>query len=426
MFVLEVFKSFRQKFGDSISHKILSSPFTYSFARRLLVRKRHYSLKALSEITDFGLQQAGEAYRGKKPVAWITAFFPTELVYAMGMVPFTPEIAAASAAALDLAPDLMQRAKEAGFDPDTCSFHRCAGGGSLEGLFPKPDVLLASSHLCDGAPQLFRYLSRNLQRPLYVADVPAYPDEESEKYLARQLENICFSMEESGRCKLDWDRLQEAIHNVNRARTAQLLLSHLRRENPSPLWGSEGLVTVFLTLQGEGFRRTAELWENLAREAKERLEKGIPGEEERHRLVWLHFKPFYSNELFQHIENNLGMKSVCEEFTSVFWEPLDPETPFLSLARKMLSNPSLGPTQRRLDWVTQLAREHKANGVVHFSHWGCRQAVGGTLMLKDGLQREGIPFLSLDGDCVDARSFPPEQARTRLESFAEMLEGAVI
>ncbi len=421
MFPLEAYKIFREKFGSSLSRKILASPYTYSFARRLFLKRTNYSLQSLREVMDFGLEQTAEAYQGKKPVAWITAFFPTELVHALGMVPFTPEIAAASAAALNLAPDLLHHSHEKGFSSDGCSFHRCAGGGALEDLFPLPHILLASSHLCDGAPQLFRYLAQHLRRPLHLLDVPALPNGEAETYLAGQLEKLCASLEETCGIRLNEERLREALENSNRARSAQIKLSRLRREKPSPIWGSEGMTTVFLFLQGEGHARTAEIWEGMAREAEERLQKGIPGGAEKHRLVWLHLKPFYANDLIHHMENNLGMKSVCEEFTEVFWEPLDPHKPFLSLARKILSNPSLGPANRRLHWVLHLVRTYEAQGVVHFSHWGCRQAVGGTLLLKEKLRREGIPFLSLDGDCVDARSFPPGQALTRLESFAEML-----
>jgi benzoyl-CoA reductase/2-hydroxyglutaryl-CoA dehydratase subunit BcrC/BadD/HgdB len=42
-------------------------------------------------------------------------------------------------------------------------------------------------------------------------------------------------------------------------------------------------------------------------------------------------------------------------------------------------------------------------------------------MIRDAVNDEGVPFLDLDGDCVDPRSHSEEQYRTRLESFAEIL-----
>lgn len=38
-------------------------------------------------------------------------------------------------------------------------------------------------------------------------------------------------------------------------------------------------------------------------------------------------------------------------------------------------------------------------------------------MIKDALQKKGVPMLIFDGDCVDARNYSEGQARTRLEGF---------
>ena len=141
------------------------------------------------------------------------------------------------------------------------------------------------------------------------------------------------------------------------------------------------------------------------------------------RLLWLHLKPYYDNMLMDLLEDKLQCRIAFEEMNYVHWEPLDPEKPFLSLARKLLGHPSLGPIEKRLALIERLSAAYQVQAVVQFSHWGCRQAVGGSLYLKEELAKKGIHFLSLDGDCVDRGSFPPGQTQTRLESFIEMITG---
>ncbi|MBW2059375.1 MAG: 2-hydroxyacyl-CoA dehydratase, partial [Deltaproteobacteria bacterium] len=66
---------------------------------------------------------------------------------------------------------------------------------------------------------------------------------------------------------------------------------------------------------------------------------------------------------------------------------------------------------------------YEVDGVIHFSHWGCRQSCGGASVLADVLKDQGIPCLILHGDGGDPSNYSPEQTRTRLEAFVEMLDG---
>jgi benzoyl-CoA reductase/2-hydroxyglutaryl-CoA dehydratase subunit BcrC/BadD/HgdB len=69
----------------------------------------------------------------------------------------------------------------------------------------------------------------------------------------------------------------------------------------------------------------------------------------------------------------------------------------------------------------RLARSYRADGVVHFSHRGCKALTGGFPFVARALRAAGIPVLELSGDCVDDRSAAAAPWRSRLEAFAEML-----
>ncbi len=457
-------KIFKEKLKGNFGRKVFSSPYTYRLARELFLRGGNFNFEAKKKLMDMALQQAAEAYQGQRPVVWTSAFFPGELLYFFDLVPFAPEVASATAASLELAPYLLRHADELGLSSDSCSFHRCAAAGTSQEYFPLPDFLAASSHLCDGAPRLFQYMARRYRSPLYLLDVPVRTDEEAEHYVARQLEGMVRNLESQQGKKLTAEKIEEVFHYANQAREYQLEVARLRQQVPCPLNGEEGLGFVYLLLMGEGHPRTPEIYRTLVQElqqqrknnhltgaskeeAARRVERGIEGslegslegnlegslngnlkdgaaEEEAYRLIWMHLRPYHSADMIQYLEQELKMKIVMEEMNLVYWPPLDPSQPFLSLARKVLSHPGLGPIRRRLDAVEKMVEDHRAHGVVHFSHWGCRQAVGGTMYLRKQLVNRGIPFLAVDGDCVDQGSLPWGQVRTRLDSFQEVLEQA--
>jgi benzoyl-CoA reductase/2-hydroxyglutaryl-CoA dehydratase subunit BcrC/BadD/HgdB len=59
--------------------------------------------------------------------------------------------------------------------------------------------------------------------------------------------------------------------------------------------------------------------------------------------------------------------------------------------------------------------------VVHFSSAACRHANASFRLIKDALAKRDIPFLVLDGDMSDERSYSAERTRSSLESFIELM-----
>ena len=419
-------KIFREKLKGKLSRKLFASKGTYKLAKEVFINRSNYDYKARKLLTGMALDQAAEAYHQTKPVAWTSAFFPSEMLYLFDMVPFAPEAAAGTSATFDLAPDLLKKSDQMGLSSDSCSFHRCAAAGTALEFFPLPDYLMASSHLCDGAPRLFQYMAYQYSKPLYLLDVPFRRDEQALDYVAEQLAEIAYNLEQQTGKKLTDERIAEVFDRSNQARHYKLEANHMRREIPSPLNGEEGLSYVYLTLLGQGHPDTPEIYRTLADELKAKTQSSLTndcsGEMEKHRLIWMHLRPYHSTEMISYMEKELGQKIVAEEMNNVYWPALDPKDPFRSLAHKVLSHPALGPIDQRVQSIEEMANDYRAHGVIHFSHWGCRQSVGGTLYMKKKLREKGIPFLALDGDCIDGDSFPWGQALTRIEGFNEVLE----
>lgn len=386
-----------------------------------MATSRGYACQALRTMALEGAKQVRSWYRQERPVVWTTAFVPTEILYALNLAPFAVEVAAALATSLGLAPRLLAAAERAWYSADLCSFHRCALGGAVEDLWPRPVAMVASSHLCDGAPRLFHNLGRIYRVPVWIIDVPAERGPDAEAYLAGQLEALANWLAELTGAKLTAAGLQLALSRSNEARHWLALANQHRRSSPSPLPGERALDFLWMGFMGQGSEAAVRIYRQLAAELAARVAGGQGGlAEQRHRLLWLHLKPYYPVEIWRQLAC-AGAVVAFEEYNHVYWPELEPGRPWISLAKKMQSHFALGPVERRVQTIKALVKDYACDGVVHFAHWGCRQSNGAARVLKEALQAEGVPCLILPGDCLDSRNYAAGQTFTRLGAFLELL-----
>jgi len=367
---------------------------------------------------EFNLRLAGLLYSSSKWVVWANIFVPPELIWGLGFVPFYPEIAAAVVANLGLSSEALRLADQSGVPRDLCSFHRVAMGLAEAGFFPKARAFVAVNYPCWTAGVFLAWEAYRQNLPFFLIDMPAECDEDSVLYLARQLEEAARSLAMIKKSRYHIRGLREAIKLSNEAHSLALEAMEMRKRIPAPLKGSKmighlGLIAyLFGSPYGVAYYRALR---DYIEGSQEQKEQGI-------RLYWMHLKPFYPTNLFELLENERKAVIVFEEYSSIWWEPLREDEPFLSLARKMLSHPSLGSVGRRTAKVLADVEAFKADGVVHFNHWGCRQSQGAMAILRRKLREEGVPLLELEGDCIDENGYQEGQLRVRLEAFLESIK----
>jgi benzoyl-CoA reductase/2-hydroxyglutaryl-CoA dehydratase subunit BcrC/BadD/HgdB len=402
---------------------MVRSPTSYRLLRPIFdLASRRDDNEAFKVWVRFLLDITRRAYARKQPVIWMNAFSPVEIAYALGAVPFMPEIIASLVAYLGWSQHAIARA-DAQMSGDLCSFYRCAMGLVLEGYLPSPDLVVSSSHLCDGSNKFFHHLSRVYGVPHLMLDPPYHDGSGSRFYMKAQLKAL---MERSGNIlgrPANEEDLSRVLCLSNQARDFIARINQLRRARPSPLPGSEGLSY----LAGMGFYAVGSKWgvrffKTLLRQIREKVslhEGHLP--EERFRLLWLHhIRPYYRNDIFETLaERHVAVS--FEEVNYLYWPPLDPAKPWESLAEKILSNVWAGPLERRMEAIGEMVENYGIDGVIHFSHWGCRQACGGAGVICDWLKSKGIPSIILPGDGADPDNYSPGQTRTRLQALVEML-----
>lgn len=402
--------------------KLLRWPPVYTLGR-LLVQKGvvKFPYRSTALTVDYALDQFRKTYSGRFPSVWTTAFFPTELLHALDISIFSPEVASGVAAGMGFQREFLHEGENRWWGRDNCAFHRCAMGGIHLNFFPRPLAYCASSHLCDGGYLLFANLARKENLPNLLMDVPRHNDKKAREYVVSQLQDMLTSLQEISGQALDPDRLEEAVSNAERARQAMSKVNQLRVDPASPIRSAEAFGFLYLYFTGLGSREMPEIYETLAGELEEKIQTGtITGERPRYRLLWLHLKPFYRNDLLDYLEEK-GARIIFEEFNHVYWGAMDEKRPLDSIADRMLSHFIYGDISQRLKVIKALAERYKVDGVIHFSHWGCHQNSGSLRIIRDFLRKEGLPFLSLDGDCIDDRNYAGGQMQTRIDGFLEML-----
>ena len=361
------------------------------------------------------------AYEPDRKVVYTAIYaFPMELLSAFDVAPFDFEIASSMLATTELGVPTMKEAEDRGYAMDVCSFHRTALGASFNEYFPAPEILLTTSYYCDQKAKTNEILALLHGKESFLLSVPAEVSSASVAYVEKQLRQVADRLGEITGQRLDEDRLKEAVRSSNRARKSHLELLELLKHRPAP-WGDGQLIAF--AINGPMFNGT-EIKERLNQAFLDRIKKKIAAGRLRtdaHRLYWFAWLPTYASNLFDTLREYDVAVPLCETFR-VFWDEIDEDRPFEGLALKCLQNPFVGPVTRRTRGLDRIAEEYSLDGAILFATPACRQANAAYRHLKDSLERHGLPFLLLDMDISDPRGYSPEQIRTRLEGFIELLE----
>ncbi len=388
--------------------------------KALVTPKGAFSLRADKRYTLFLYDHARRFFSGKRGVL-TSLFAPTELVYAFGLVPFSLEMFSGLAAAIGIAPAMLGRSDGLWISTDLCSFHRAYMGLADAGLIPKPLFLLATSFTCDGTFKSFSMVSHRLESPLLFLDSPYEDSEEGVRYLAGQLVRTKERMEEITGRKLRSEDLERSFSHSNSAREVFVRIGEARKASPPVAYGEDFMKLVLVWGNLFGNSKGKKVFSGYLDEIERRRAAGDFVPQAKRRILWLHLKPYFENDLVGYVEREHGAVVVFEEINQVYWDALDIRAPWESLARRLLNNYWVGPLHRRLYKISRMIDEYRVDGVIHFAHWGCRQSNGAVRLIKDAVLKKGVPFLNIDADCVEEKNLADGQMKTRIDGFMELL-----
>ncbi|MBM3712951.1 MAG: 2-hydroxyacyl-CoA dehydratase, partial [Actinobacteria bacterium] len=384
-----------------------------------------FSSQSDKYLNIVSIKNIKKSYNKKSPTAYGSLFLPYELFHSLEIVPFLPEVIAGFTGGLGITDRTLKEASSKWYTPDLCTFHRCASGAVELDLFPIPPLLICATLACDAAQKTFYIDAKKygIEDNFYLVDVPYEKNSKSISYLAEQFKMISKDISTKLQKNLDFARLENTIKLSNEFRYWALKVNDLRKELSVYPKNFNGLNFIFPFHGLAGTKDAVILYKNIYRELKKLLDKQKNKKiktDRIKRLLWLHLKPYYKNEIFTLLEKNNYILAF-EEINYVYWPELDSENPFESLALKTLSHPLNGSAQNRVDMIMEIVKDYRIDGVVMFSHWGCRHSNGSGRIIKDSLKKIDIPTLILDGDCLNKNNSSSGQITTRLQGFMEII-----
>jgi benzoyl-CoA reductase/2-hydroxyglutaryl-CoA dehydratase subunit BcrC/BadD/HgdB len=246
------------------------------------------------------------------------------------------------------------------------------------------------------------------------------------------MKNMFSFVEEQLKCKLDWDRMREAIGYSNQALKYIHKLTDLRKNVPSPLaaWDILAYREAIVCLLG-----TPELADWLRRRyefASRLLEKGERErrQEEKIRLVWVGNPPNTTPQILDWLEAEYGAVVVAfmwsEYHTVAIDNGGDISKMLEGLASRCMNYP-MGrhgrmPVDYFVEEVVKMADDYKADALVFAGHTGCKWNWASALLVKDIVRdRLGIPILSYEFDSIDPRFLPEEGVRAKFSEFFKLV-----
>jgi benzoyl-CoA reductase/2-hydroxyglutaryl-CoA dehydratase subunit BcrC/BadD/HgdB len=378
------------------------------------VARKRYAL----EVARLGVK----LFHPDSRVAWCGIAVPFDLLNAMGVTSCYVEFVGAMLASTGGVEPMLEVAEQNGYSTDSCSYHRSVLGAASQGLMPEPDFLVGTSAPCAGGLAVIENLAKHFDKPLHVIHIPAHRGPEAVRYLAEQYRTTAdFVAEHSGR-PLDMDAVRVALERTNQMRELMVEINRLAAHTPTPARRKDMInlgIVLALFYGTEGGLEVAQAYRDELAQVLERRPADAP--RELVRLMWLQNRIQFKHPLLDFLYDDLGAAVVADELNDVPWEPLDPDEPFVGMAKRALSIPLVGKVDMRIERLRVLARQNQVDGAINPTQWGCRQGSGARGLIRDALRSDGVPVLNLEVDCVDPRSFAEGQLKTRLEAFVEML-----
>jgi benzoyl-CoA reductase/2-hydroxyglutaryl-CoA dehydratase subunit BcrC/BadD/HgdB len=317
-----------------------------------------------------------------------------------------------------------------GFPDHLCGAQTGSAGFMLDGVLPRPDILLNTSAPCDASNMMYEYVAHKFNIPLIVVEAPYTKNERGLKFAIGEIKRAIEELERLTGNTLDEDKLRECCNNSNEAIKYFLKLEELRRLRPMPDPGwHRPADTIFLIQLGTPM--AAAYFKSVYEAVKARADKGlgvIPEGKKEKRLAWGYAWMAYDLPFFDWLEEEHGATYTADCLT---YMPFDVglintssvESMIEGIAWRFMNMPMGRQTMGFSDvWVNDfvnVVKLFKADALIIAGHMACKHFWALNKLLSDEVkERTGVPTLRFEVDMFDKRFTPgPEMRRIMTEYF---------
>lgn len=418
--VIEMFGNHIYKLTQSNPEKTLKQlSFVYTaaglqckyFPTKLLLPARQYMQWAAAD-------SAIKPLKNSQNSAIVSLYLPCELLHAMGIYQMFPEALSCYLAAAGSEKIFIETAENNGIPKTLCSYHKAFIGLAESGVLPKPKFIINTSLACDVNHLSFRRVADYYNVPHFMIDVPLQYNESNLQYVENQLHQMVDFIEENSAFRLDERKFSEVIARSKNTIKNFREIIELRKDRYLSDEMTSQMLSIFATHIMLGTEETEKYSADMIKQlsACPKTQKGV-------RLLWVHTLPYWQDALRDLINFTDRCEIVaCDMVFDALDVNLDEENPYRYMADRLLRNTVNGTRDNRINAVLKYAKKLKADGVVWYCHWGCKQTAGSSAAAKAVFEESGLPTLILDGDGCNSQNVNDGQTVTRMEAFLELLE----
>lgn len=278
---------------------------------------------------------------------------------------------------------------------------------------------------CDGKKKAWEILNEHI--PTYVMELPQKKNAKDSHLWEEEVKEFASFIERETKVKLTAENLAHGIQTINNKRQALQRLADLRKHSPAPIHGLDVLLINQLSFFDDPVRFAAQvnvLCDELDQRAKEGI--GVVPDDAPRILVTGTPQPLPAWKLHALIEQ-AGAVVVGEEtctgeryYKDVTESADNVDDMLANIAKRPLkvNCACFTPNKGRLDDITHMAENLKADAVIDFSLQFCQTYGVESYFVGKEMEKRRIPFLRLESDFSEEDQ---GQLLTRIEALLEMI-----
>ena len=385
----------------------------------------------LGKIAGDAFKDAIAAKAAGKPVAWVSSNFPVEIPETLGLATAYPENQAAGIAARGAGERMCTVAEEEGYSNDICAYARVSLAYAKLKECPEqdvamPDVLLCCNNICNCMIKWYENLSKELNIPMIMLDIPFNPDYEVSdaevQYVTAQFWDAVHQLEKLFDLKWDDKRFEEVTGFSCRSSRAWLAATECARYVPSPFNGFDLLNHMAVMVTARGKKEAGEAMETLLKEYEDNHKNGKSTfrTEEKYRIMFEGIACWPYLRVTSHGLKDRGINMVTTIYADAFG--FDYHS-FDEMIRAYCSVPNAINLEKSRDKRIKLCKDNHVEGLLVHTNRSCKLWSGFMYEMSRQIGEAcGIPVASFDGDQADPRNFYEAQYDTRVQGLMEIME----
>lgn len=385
----------------------------------------------LGKIAGDAFKDAIAAKAAGKPVAWVSSNFPVEIPETLGLATAYPENQAAGIAARGAGERMCTVAEEEGYSNDICAYARVSLAYAKLKECPEqdvamPDVLLCCNNICNCMIKWYENLSKELNIPMIMLDIPFNPDYEvsdaEAQYVTAQFWDAVHQLEKLFDLKWDDKRFEEVTGFSCRSSRAWLAATECARYVPSPFNGFDLLNHMAVMVTARGKKEAGEAMETLLKEYEDNHKNGKSTfrTEEKYRIMFEGIACWPYLRVTSHGLKDRGINMVTTIYADAFG--FDYHS-FDEMIRAYCSVPNAINLEKSRDKRIKLCKDNHVEGLLVHTNRSCKLWSGFMYEMSRQIGEAcGIPVASFDGDQADPRNFSEAQYDTRVQGLMEIME----